>query len=206
MLVVSFGVGTVPLQMNLSRARMAMVSSLGAGMLIGTSLGVVLPEGIFQLLQEGQEGGRQIKVEVQRAEHAVEDVMSPGTKTVEPHHHDLLHLSIAASLVSGYLLMYLLAFLPPLLLVKPPRGHAGIPLTSSSSPCLERSASPGIPSSSTPQAGLSHTTIGLCIHALADGVALAASLTSNNLTLQNLIFFAIILHKVLPPAYSTPNI
>ena len=49
MFIISFVAGSLPLVMALSLDRMNLVSALGAGLLIGTSLGVVLPEGIEML-------------------------------------------------------------------------------------------------------------------------------------------------------------
>ncbi|KAI5981135.1 Zinc/iron permease [Pisolithus albus] len=46
---VSYGVGLVPLSIALSRKHLSILSTLGTGLLIGTALGVVIPEGIEEI-------------------------------------------------------------------------------------------------------------------------------------------------------------
>jgi zinc transporter ZupT len=41
-------------------------------------------------------------------------------------------------------------------------------------------------------------TLGLVVHAAADGIALGASATTKHLEMEMIVFFAIMLHKVLP--------
>jgi zinc transporter 9 len=60
------------------------------------------------------------------------------------------------------------------------------------------------PTTETPT-GLSNTTIGLCIHALADGIALGSSAVSNNLALEGIVFVAIMLHKVRITIFPSSN-
>jgi solute carrier family 39 (zinc transporter), member 9 len=181
MFLASFGAGTVPLLMSLGgqqrQQRMNMVSSLAIGLLVGTGLGVVLPEGIETLYSA--------------AEPEPVSTADPG------NHHSArsYHLAIALTLVAGYLVMHLLTFLPPLFLhnhVESPIPLASLPST----PRLERSASSGTTYISDNATGLSNTTIGLSIHALADGIALGSSAVADNIALEGIVFFAIMLHKV----------
>ena len=196
MFIASFSAGTVPLAMSLSQEKMNKISSLGVGLLVGTSLGVVLPEGIEMLYSSMESislgGGHNLRP---RAEHAIPDAMShrASANPESDHSHHSYHLAVGLSLVTGYLVMHLLTFLPPLLLSK--NSRAPIPLSSlPSSPRLERAPS-GTTIIEAPT-GLSNTTIGLCIHALADGIALGSSAVSSNLALEGIVFFAIMLHKV----------
>jgi solute carrier family 39 (zinc transporter), member 9 len=177
MFIVSFSAGIVPLAMSLNQERMNLISSFGVGLLVGTSLGVVLPEGIEMLYAS-----------------MPSSVHHRPLRTSE-YTDDSYHLAIALALVLGYLVMHLLTFLPPLLLhrnVQPPIPLSSLP----SSPHLER-VPPG-PSVVNPPTGLSNTTIGLCIHALADGIALGSSAIGNNMALEGIVFFAIMLHKASP--------
>ena len=190
MFIASFSAGTLPLAMSLSHNKMNLVTSLGIGLLVGTSLGVVLPEGI-EMLYASDSLHAHIHNRYRRAEAGIPDAVH----RIAPHesgHSN--HLPMALALVSGYLVMHLLTFLPPLLLSK--KSASSMPLTPlSSSPRLERVPSPNPALIDTPKS-LSNTTIGLCIHALADGVALGSSAASNNLAIQGIVFFAIMLHKV----------
>jgi solute carrier family 39 (zinc transporter), member 9 len=182
----SFSAGTVPLCISLNQERMSLISSLGVGLLLGTSLGVVLPEGIETLFPEDAQthslDGRQLQ-----GNGDYGNVLSP---TAANSHH----VAIGLALVAGYLVMHLLTFLPPLLFVKDP--EAPIPLASlPSTPRLERMSSSTSVVVETPKR-MSNTTIGLCIHSLADGIALGSSALSNNFALEGIVFLAIMLHKV----------
>ena len=188
MFIASYAAGTVPLTMSLSQERMNLVSSLGVGLLVGTSLGVVLPEGIEMLYSSTESSST-----IQRQE-SIRKTASMGSANQASSHQDehSHHLAMALALITGYLIMHLLTYLPPLLLSK--YGPSSIPMSSlPSSPRLERASSN---SSVDPPKGLSNTTIGLCIHALADGIALGSSAVSNNIALEGIVFFAIMLHKV----------
>jgi solute carrier family 39 (zinc transporter), member 9 len=184
MFIASFGAGIVPLVMSLNRERVSIVSSLGVGLLVGTSLGVVLPEGIEMLYTSKTSPSISHHELLQRQDHGV-----PGV--AQHHPADTFHLAIALALVMGYLVMHILTFLPPLLIARD--SQSPIPLVSlPSSP-----RTPSSPPMADPPTGLSNTTIGLCIHALADGIALGSSALSNNVALEGIVFFAIMLHKVI---------
>jgi hypothetical protein len=172
---------------------MNIVSSLGVGLLVGTSLGVVLPEGIDMLYTSvrpipsvaNRQLVRKASVDIPGPEGSTGQLSSPSINAS-------FHLAVALALVSGYLVMHLMTFLPPLLLARNPQTP--VPLSAlPSSPRIER-----IPSgvSNEPPTGFSNTTMGLCMHALADGIALGSSAISNNLALEGIVFFAIMLHKV----------
>jgi zinc transporter 9 len=190
MFIASFGAGTVPLAMSLNHERISIVSSLGVGLLVGTSLGVVLPEGIEMLYTSIPLASRHEVL--RRQEYNDPEITANQEQT---HTHTSFDRAIALALVLGYLVMHLLTFLPPLMLARNP--ETPIPLaTLPSSPRAERMQSgPSIVDKPT---GLSNTTIGLCIHALADGIALGSSAVSNNIALEWIVFFAIMLHKVIP--------
>jgi zinc transporter ZupT len=138
-------------------------------------------------------GGRALLI--WKAANGIPDAL-PRPKNVlqgSEHVDRSYHLAIALSLVSGYLVMHLLTFLPPILLSNDPQS----PIPMSTFPTHEQVSSGSSPAF-TP-AGLSNTTIGLCIHSLADGIALGSSAVSDNLALEGIVFFAIMLHKVHPP-------
>jgi len=175
MFLASSAAGSLPMLMALGQQRMNMVGSLAIGLLVGTSLGVVLPEGIETVYSDPQ-------------------TRPAGESAAEParSHH---HLAIALALVTGYLVMHLLTYLPPLFLHN--HGASQIPLgpLPSTSRLVPSSPSGTVLNLDNPT-GLSNTTIGLSIHALADGIALGSSAITGNLALEGIVFFAIMLHKV----------
>lgn len=112
-------------------------------------------------------------------------VTHPGE---EPHLERTPHAWIGISLILGFILMYLLDTLPFLSSQTSNRPHSSIYSLS------DLSTSPP-PTPASPQRSLS-TTLGLCIHAAADGIALGASSSSQSTSsLSLIIFVAIMVHK-----------
>ena len=122
----------------------------------------------------------------------------PGDTTDTPQAKREPHAWIGLSLICGFILMYLLDTLPFLTPPAPQRPHSNIYSLS------ELSTSP--PSTpATPQRSIS-TTLGLCIHAAADGIALGASSSSTSTTsLSLIIFVAIMVHKA-PAAFGLTSV
>ena len=108
------------------------------------------------------------------------------------------HAWIGLSLICGFILMYLLDTLPFLAPPAPQRPHMNIYSLS------DLSTSPP-PTPATPQRSMS-TTLGLCIHAAADGIALGASSSSTSTaSLSLIIFVAIMVHKA-PAAFGLTSV
>ena len=108
------------------------------------------------------------------------------------------HAWIGLSLICGFILMYLLDTLPLLAPPAPQRPHSNIYSLSELS-----TSPPSTPAS--PQRSIS-TTLGLCIHAAADGIALGASSSSTSTTsLSLIIFVAIMVHKA-PAAFGLTSV
>ncbi|KAI4162169.1 MAG: hypothetical protein LQ342_004188 [Letrouitia transgressa] len=115
-----------------------------------------------------------------------EPMKSPPPATPEPR---TPHAWVGISLIFGFILMYLLDTLPLLSPSPPPRPSQNIYSLS------DLSSSPP-PSSTIMSQRPFSTTLGLCIHAAADGIALGASHSSGSTTsLGLIIFLAIMIHK-----------
>ena len=107
------------------------------------------------------------------------------------------HAWIGISLIFGFILMYLIDTLPFLATPAPTRPHSNIYSLS------DLSTSP-VSTPTPPQRSLS-TTLGLCIHAAADGIALGASSSSTSSSLSLIIFVAIMVHKA-PAAFGLTSV
>jgi len=160
MLFGSYIAGSIPLFMSLSEEKLQLVSVLGAGLLLGTALSVIIPEGMQTLNM----------------------AYRPSTKVEEHHHHEeggeegeshdnpVPHL-IGVSLVLGFIFMLIIDQIA----------------TSKSKSSLEVAGR---------KAPVSWTaTLGLVVHAAADGVALGAAATTNQTDVEMIVFLAIMLHK-----------
>ncbi|XP_041043166.1 zinc transporter ZIP9 isoform X3 [Carcharodon carcharias] len=159
--------GLIPLTVRLPQEKLKFVTVLGAGLLCGTALAIIIPEGIELLLGDLMADQRrnisqsQVLMEIQ-----VSDGKQAGTKQFAPP-----HFIIGISLVMGFLLMFIVDQVGNCI------AWQGEPRTG-----------PGAGSSLT-------ATLGLVIHAAADGVALGTAAGSSQISLQVIVFFAVILHK-----------
>ncbi|XP_047097081.1 zinc transporter ZIP9 [Schistocerca piceifrons] len=163
MLVGSYIAGSIPLIMPMSEEKLQIVSVLGAGLLVGTALAVIIPEGVRSLdsaaiIHTAQTSKDSSGIHV---EHAV----NPTD----------IHSLIAVSLVLGFVFMLLVD-----------------QCSSSRSRDLEsglKSAEKNITA-----------TLGLVVHAAADGIALGAAATTAHADVEMIVFLAIMLHKA-PAAF-----
>ncbi|KAI2789196.1 Zinc transporter ZIP9 [Penicillium oxalicum] len=133
-----------------------------------------------------------------------------GKEEEEEEERSSPHAWIGVALISGFILMYLIDKVPEYASpTKPDRQPYHISLDNLGSG-LRRSSSPARPDSLL-EAGPSHqqhghsfaTTMGLVIHAAADGIALGA--TSTDTGLSFIIFLAIMVHKA-PASFGLTSI
>lgn len=122
---------------------------------------------------------------------------APPNSSLVPISDRTPHVWIGLSLILGFILMYLLDTLPQLSAPSQSR-----PQQANIYSLSDLSSSPTSP---PPQRALS-TTLGLCIHAAADGIALGASSSSTSTTsLSLIIFVAVMVHKA-PAAFGLTSV
>ncbi|XP_049319949.1 zinc transporter ZIP9 isoform X2 [Astyanax mexicanus] len=178
MLVGCYVAGTIPLAVNFSEEKLKLVTVLGAGLLCGTALAVIIPEGVHALYEEVLEAGHHAhgQAEVSVPEQKVaEGVVGPSGE--HAHSHEQLHAYIGISLVLGFVFMLLVDQ------IGSSHMHSG------DDPEAARAASSKVT-----------TTLGLVVHAAADGVALGAAASTSQASVQLIVFVAIMLHKA-PAAF-----
>ncbi|XP_073529401.1 zinc transporter ZIP9-like [Phyllobates terribilis] len=165
-----FLLGLIPLAVKLSEQKLQFVSVLGAGLLCGTALAIIIPEGI-ELLDGSSKGSPGKCLNIAQNMNLTETVEEEVAEisSVPPH------FFIGVFLVTGFVLMFIVDQI--------------------SSYCSYHDPRTGM------SAGTSITaTLGLVIHAAADGVALGAAVASSQVSVQVIVFFAVILHKA-PAAF-----
>jgi len=159
MLLGSYLSGSIPLFIAMSEEKLQLVSVMGAGLLLGTALSVIIPEGMQTL-----------NMAYSRHEHAKHHEHG---EEGEGHGHEenpVPHL-IGVSLVLGFLFMLVIDQI-----------------------ATSRSGSKDVEGAKL--GGVSWTaTLGLVVHAAADGVALGAAATTNQTDVEMIVFLAIMLHK-----------
>lgn len=154
--------------------------------------------------------------------HAPEDEEGKGDHTLNTHEDGSSpHAYIGVALILGYMLMFLIDHLPEAMssakpnyqamhislsnLARGPHNNSHLSLNGMAmdSAAVTPLQTPGLPapaSKKTPAA-----TIGLIVHACADGIALGASSTTPSTSLSMVIFFAIMLHKA-PAAFGLTSV
>ncbi|MBN3270369.1 S39A9 protein, partial [Polyodon spathula] len=188
MLVGCYVSGTIPLAFNFSEEKLKLVTVLGAGLLCGTALAVIIPEGVH-VLYEDILGEKHESVsegqEVEAGETVVKDVLGVAVAGGHEHSrghehghdHAQLHAYIGVSLVLGFVFMLL----------------------------VDQIGSSHVHATEDPEGGRAAnskitTTLGLVVHAAADGVALGAAASTSQTSVQLIVFVAIMLHKA-PAAF-----
>jgi len=274
MAVASFLAGILPLSLSLSQSKLRLISTIGMGVLVGTSLVVIIPEGIETLYRASEVGqahshrrrhgyAREVDIRwynshIPQSLHifsprgSVDDgspfnvpgpvlpdtVESPprtptrpgevgimdtgkstgkvesGSDNEEPH-KESQHAWIGVALLAGFMLMYLIDKLPQYTKPAKPKtrthhialNNLGRRFNLTTSLDRDEEGDPFMESSETAhvQNRSFATTIGLVIHAAADGIALGASSTATNSGLSFVIFFAIMIHKA-PAAFGLTSV
>lgn len=165
-----------------------------------------------------QKGGDDDSTEGHKEGHTRVHAPEGEEEKVEPEHEHERdpHAYIGVSLILGFILMFLVDHLPEAMAPAKPRYqplHISLsdlsrgPHNSSSLSlnALNTPISPMPERVMAPQPRSSATTIGLIIHAFADGIALGASSTAPSTSLSLIIFVAIMLHKA-PAAFGLTSV
>ncbi|KAM3473109.1 hypothetical protein MY8738_008553 [Beauveria namnaoensis] len=272
MAVASFFAGALPLSMNLSQSQLRLISSIGVGVLVGTSLIVIIPEGIEaasttpvvahdhktgQLLRRVpralavearsilahdtstatpaandwyNEEAAEVDIVRRAAARANEeegptapptDAPSHTDSSADDHdkhtggeeaHSDVPTLEIGLSMVLGFILMFLIDRLPQhasdSLQSAPATQHISMDNLGGdrASADEERGFLGSFSLREAPRVARSMaTTIGLVIHAAADGIAMGASAATSSMKLGFIIFVAIMIHKA-PAAFGLTSV
>lgn len=175
MLIGSYLAGSIPLVVSLSEEKLKVVTVFGAGLLVGTALTVIIPEGIRALYSDiGGSAHSSISHSPNGPGHTSLDGagQAAAAAAVSDEHSSNEHSStIGLSLVLGFVFM---------MIVDQISSRRG-------------SDSYGSDRNST-------ATIGLVVHAAADGVALGAAATTSHQDVEMIVFLAIMLHKA-PAAF-----
>ncbi|KAK3067201.1 hypothetical protein LTR53_016068 [Teratosphaeriaceae sp. CCFEE 6253] len=270
----SFLAGILPLTLSLSPRQLRLITALGTGVLVGTALVIIIPEGVETLYEAGgsrhSHAGRAVAIRREPASWfglatrgvlmsredvesskdlfpgldgdspiAPSDLVTTATNALpdegeiaseqptDPEGYDVYddeddghdrepHAWVGLSLVSGFVLMYLIDMLPRHATASQPRRFS-ISLNSfsfenarpsSSASAVETPTQATFDSSvhahSGGEARPSSTTIGLVIHGAADGIALGASSTTTS-RLTFIIFLALMIHKA-PAAFGLTSV
>lgn len=192
--------GWIPMAFNLSQRTVQLLTIFGAGLLVGTSLVVIIPEGVETMYGHHEHSPSTVISEPSRRA-AIDAAIDPEVnvqddptdlKHPEAAHKDEHHSSEGSHQAVGISLLFGFVFM---LLVDQIGGSA------------HHSHAPGVQSvnelkfeNTDAKSKTQTATIGLVVHAAADGVALGAAASTDRQDLQLIVFLAIMLHKA-PAAF-----
>ncbi|GBM26274.1 Zinc transporter ZIP9-A [Araneus ventricosus] len=181
MLIGCYMAGMIPLIVSMSEDKLQVVSVLGAGLLVGTALSVIIPEGV-NTLYSTQIMAAYEQIEALRHMHK-ESASTQETLVSPPDVHGAMdfeaHSVIGVALVLGFIFM--------LLVDQFSSSHTRHQVSDLESPLKQDRQK-------------ITATIGLVVHAAADGVALGAAVTTSHTDIEMIVFTAIMLHKA-PAAF-----
>ncbi|KAI9320473.1 Zinc/iron permease [Dichotomocladium elegans] len=193
MLVGSFLAGCIPLSTKLSDSKLRHLTALGVGLLIGTALVVIIPEGIETMYSSSLTSRRDPHVDQADSSES---------------HRFSEHTAIGLALVIGFAMMFIVDQLSSLHVHATSRSAEYSELNRMDGNSLAQQSG-GTSTEQQQRVRTSPTarsltpTIGLIVHAAADGVALGASASHPQLSM--VVFLAIMLHKA-PSAFALTTV
>ncbi|XP_033735187.1 zinc transporter ZIP9-B-like isoform X3 [Pecten maximus] len=185
MLVGCYLAGMIPIAITFSEEKLKLITVFGAGLLVGTALAVIIPEGIHAMSESSADAHSHEVV------HSEVPNKEEGAHTGDDHAHSHTHsvsdnhTIIGVTLVAGFIFM--------LLVDQIGGGHTHV--------STEKDAEANGAGSAIQQNRHKITaTLGLVVHAAADGVAMGAAIMMQRSHLTLIVFIAIMLHKA-PAAF-----
>ncbi|XP_030012732.1 zinc transporter ZIP9 isoform X1 [Sphaeramia orbicularis] len=192
MFIGCFLLGFIPLLFRLSETSMKYITILGAGLLCGTALSIIIPEGVG-LIVESLTDSAPVPTSLNNSETNVTSINS-GPRP---------QFLIGVALTFGFILMFIVDQIGGYLSTRGKSSgflwvylhHISLSITHLLLYCLISGRIARSPIS----IGIT-ATLGLVIHAAADGFALGAAVATSEVTVQVIVFLAVILHKA-PAAF-----
>eukprot|EP00049_Salpingoeca_infusionum_P006466 m.107286 g.107286 ORF g.107286 m.107286 type:complete len:305 (+) comp13321_c2_seq4:215-1129(+) len=192
----AFGAGYLPFLVSLSPAKLRYVTVLGVGLLLGTALIVIVPEGVHMWASSFETAHHDHEPEHEH-EHEHGEGHGHNAQTHPPH------WELGALLALGFALMLVVDKLGGGFGHSHGTGPSSGNGSAGSSGNGVGSVSPSTSTSPLPTSMVkaevappqTSTVFGLMIHAAVDGVALGASCFMGGMEASLLIFVAIMLHK-----------
>ncbi|KAI9485960.1 MAG: Zinc/iron permease [Benjaminiella poitrasii] len=205
MLVASFVAGCIPLATKLSESKLSFLTSLSVGLLISTGLVVIIPEGVETIYNNNNNNESIMEDHDHRlADHTIVGLsllvgfafMFIIDQMTSSHLHPATSSSTTSSSTTSMInaknrnSFELDALLTP---TSSSKSSSNKEDSESSTSNTNYTTDDSIASHQETHTSVSTPTIGLMVHAAADGIALGASASHPQLSM--VVFFAIMLHK-----------
>jgi len=201
--LVSLVVGLIPIKCNIGSVYMNLIAVLAAGLILGTAIIVVLPEGIEMILH-GLHGEEDNHDHEDEDHHDDDDHEDEDHDDHDEHEEELDNRLMGIAIIGGIILMMIANRLTP------GHEHGGVSTTKKTENDVElvvvAKAEPvasGEGQSQTSEAQpestvqkISAITMGLLVHSIFDGVALGVVTFGEDEELSAAVFLAITGHKI----------
>uniref|UniRef100_A0A673A0S4 Zinc transporter ZIP9 n=1 Tax=Sphaeramia orbicularis TaxID=375764 RepID=A0A673A0S4_9TELE len=202
MFIGCFLLGFIPLLFRLSETSMKYITILGAGLLCGTALSIIIPEGVG-LIVESLTAGFVLHLLSADSAPVPTSLNNSETNVTSINSGPRPQFLIGVALTFGFILMFIVDQIGGYLSTRGKSSgflwvylhHISLSITHLLLYCLISGRIARSPIS----IGIT-ATLGLVIHAAADGFALGAAVATSEVTVQVIVFLAVILHKA-PAAF-----
>lgn len=196
----------MPLAFSLAQNHSRIISAVGTGLLVGTCLIIIIPEGIETLYSAAPHDPH-----VHRRRDATGE-STPSSSAASSASYEP-HAWVGLALIAGFLLMYLIDQVPrhaSKITAQAKPMHISLAnlsqgLHNAEEDDVSNDSSPFASTAAASTASGSTTTIGLVIHAAADGIALAASSFISQSATGLVVFLALMVHKA-PAAFGLTSV
>ncbi|GAB1601416.1 zinc transporter ZIP9-B-like [Argonauta hians] len=179
--------GVIPLAFHFTETKVKIVPVLGTGLLIGTALAVIIPEGVHVMYSHHHNHAHSHSLEkMDVKETLMKDGDAHSSVHLHSHHthpgggdtegSESVHSLIGVALVAGFITMLIIDQLCG-------GSHAHTAVDPEHNPATVQNRNKFT------------ATLGLVIHAAADGIALGAAVTMSEDHVTMIVFLAIMLHK-----------
>lgn len=187
MFIGSYISGMAPLAFKLQKDQINQLNVAGSGLLVGTALSVIIPEGVSALYSSQNHED----AHAEHHEYADFGDVSDHEDHDHEHKHDQVHQYVGLALLTGFLLMLMIDN------IGGEHGHShGADVNGHGSTLVaEKNIESGETERTISDSKATTATVGLVVHAAADGLALGAAGASKHSSLQIIVFLAIMLHK-----------
>ncbi|KAI7688289.1 hypothetical protein SSS_05927 [Sarcoptes scabiei] len=180
----SYLAGTIPIIFFLSESKMRLFSVFGAGILIGTALCVIIPEGINSIY-----GATFHPYSSELVKNSSAGLRLNQDETSDPHS------IVGLTLLFGFVMMLIIDQLSAA-----SNTHYNQISTNDHLESGTLAKDMQYINSNERSNSKMTATIGLIVHSAADGIALGAAATTSHTDVEMIVFFAIMLHKA-PAAF-----
>ncbi|KAH9389711.1 hypothetical protein TYRP_007258 [Tyrophagus putrescentiae] len=184
----SYVAGTIPMIFQLSESKIRTLSVFGAGILMGTALCVIIPEGVNSIYESSYQPIHHHSHN-HEPDTATSDSSSTHRNATRESTHEP-HSIVGITLLCGFVMMLIIDQFSSGSSSNSPHQYNSLPTADT-----VENGSQARNSSSKKKSAAFTATVGLMVHSAADGIAMGAAATTAHADVEMIVFLAILMHK-----------